>query len=285
MNSLEILQAFPVKSDALVDRTTQGDTDGDERRIADKYAAGVERGLGEFKTWVQSFEPAEYVNALLQRRCDQQVKAEEELRQKDASAKKVTKESNSEDDESDTEEIPTKKRKGKGKSQKEVSKKRKPSKLSDDNKQVSVSQTAPQSRDDDIFGVDMRLDEDEEKVKSSAKDETTLEEKNSKLIAYTDKHRSGRMSWKIPGIFPDRRVVDAYLNPAANRDHTPFTWPIPKLHRVRKYCAEMLGWTEGQMDTQVDPVVRRLMEKTIQVNIFYIYVLNMLHSHMKLYNL
>lgn len=118
----------------------------------------------------------------------------------------------------------------------------------------------------------MRLDEHEEKVNSSAKEETTLEEKNSKLIAYTDKHRSGRMSWKIPGVFPDRRVVDAYLNPAANRDHTPFTWPIPKLHRVRKYCAEMLGWTEGQMDTHVDPVVRRLMEKTIQVKIFLIYM-------------
>ncbi len=66
-------------------------------------------------------------------------------------------------------------------------------------------------------------------------------------MEFTLKHRSGRMSWRIPGNFPDKRVIDAYMNPAASTDNTSFTWEVPKLHRIRKYCSEVLGWSDTQV--------------------------------------
>jgi hypothetical protein len=42
-------------------------------------------------------------------------------------------------------------------------------------------------------------------------------------------------------------VAEAYLKPNANRDATKFEWPLPKLHRIRDYCREILGWTENEV--------------------------------------
>jgi hypothetical protein len=75
------------------------------------------------------------------------------------------------------------------------------------------------------------------------------------------------MAWKVPGNFPDPLVIDAYRNPSANREAANFSWPIPKLHRVRKYCSDVLGWNTQYMDANVDPIIRRLLEKNIQPRI------------------
>ena len=63
----------------------------------------------------------------------------------------------------------------------------------------------------------------------------------------------------------DVRVAEAFLKPAANMDTTSFEWPLPKLHRVRNYCREQLGWTELEMDQQVDTVIERYANRSHQV--------------------
>ena len=55
------------------------------------------------------------------------------------------------------------------------------------------------------------------------------------------------------------------MKPAANMDATSFEWPLPKLHRVRAYCREQLGWTEVEMDQQVDTVIERYANRSQQV--------------------
>ena len=55
------------------------------------------------------------------------------------------------------------------------------------------------------------------------------------------------------------------MKPAANMDTTSFDWPLPKLHRVRNYCREQLGWTELEMDQQVDTVIERYANRSHQV--------------------
>jgi hypothetical protein len=57
------------------------------------------------------------------------------------------------------------------------------------------------------------------------------------------------------------------MNPAANFDPTAFEWPLPKLHRVRNYCREQLGWTELEMDQQVDTVIQRYASRSQQPRI------------------
>lgn len=55
------------------------------------------------------------------------------------------------------------------------------------------------------------------------------------------------------------------MNPKAERNPAPFLWPAPMLHRIRSYCADVLGWTDEQMDSAIDPVIRRYMERSFQV--------------------
>jgi DNA excision repair protein ERCC-5 len=64
---------------------------------------------------------------------------------------------------------------------------------------------------------------------------------------FTERHAHGRASWKLPPNFPDAQVADAYFHPNVNDDTTPFEFEVPQLHRIRSYCREILGWTDGQV--------------------------------------
>lgn len=292
VNSLEILQAFPVKcsrhsaelpmdSDmneksgpTMLETPLTGSGSGTATLTVAEVTAAVERGLGEFKEWVQSFEPAEYVNSLLQKRRNQNEEERLKAKEQENMKSKMTSsnaDNDAEEEDDDVKPKSTKKRKSKKQQpstdDKESSKsKSKSISIADIKKEVQSSV----SEQNMLFGPALDFDDGDEVDGSTTTDNIDVNDeqfqiKNSKLITFTEKHRSGRMSWKLPGLFPDRRVVEAYLHPAASRDHTPFSWPVPKLHRIRKYCSEMLGWTDGQMDSNIDPVVRRLMEKTYQV--------------------
>ena len=68
------------------------------------------------------------------------------------------------------------------------------------------------------------------------------------------------------------------MKPAANMDATSFDWPQPKLHRVRAYCREQLGWTEKEMDQQVDTVIERYANRSQQVyGVRFAYLYKMLY--------
>ena len=85
-----------------------------------------------------------------------------------------------------------------------------------------------------------------------------------KLAEFTERHHHGRSKWKVDGNFPDKRVADAYMKPPANRDVTPFEFGAPMLHRARGYCNKVLGWSESEMNTQIDPVIKRFAENSRQ---------------------
>jgi DNA excision repair protein ERCC-5 len=88
-----------------------------------------------------------------------------------------------------------------------------------------------------------------------------------KLAQFTERHHHGRSKWKVDGTFPDKRVAEAYMKPPANRDVTPFEFNVPMLHRVRGYCHKVLGWSEADMNTQIDPIIRRFAENSRQSRI------------------
>lgn len=94
-----------------------------------------------------------------------------------------------------------------------------------------------------------------------------LPDLDSRLILFSKAHRSARGRWDLKPNFPDTRVAEAFMNPAANFDPTAFEWPLPKLHRVRNYCREQLGWTEIEMDQQVDTVIQRYASRSQQPRI------------------
>lgn len=93
-------------------------------------------------------------------------------------------------------------------------------------------------------------------------------DKDQRLLdEFTETHENARSKWKVNPNFPDQRVIDAYLKPEANRNIGEFEWTVPKLHRIRGYCRETIGWTDQEMDARIDPVIRKFAEKSIQTRI------------------
>ncbi len=62
-------------------------------------------------------------------------------------------------------------------------------------------------------------------------------------------HKTGRAKWKVPELFPDSKIAQAYLEPETNRDQAPFKWTFPSKEKVRKFCREVLGWTDAMVRT------------------------------------
>lgn len=73
----------------------------------------------------------------------------------------------------------------------------------------------------------------------------------------------------MPPNFPDSRVAEAYMEPEANRFSKPFTWPPPARNRVRDFCKRVLGWTDSEMDAQIDPVLDRFASRSSQVSFHF----------------
>ena len=84
---------------------------------------------------------------------------------------------------------------------------------------------------------------------------------------FQKKHKNARANWQVAANFPDSKVAEAYLKPAASRNPARFPAPEPKLHRARAFCRDMLGWTEQEMDAQIDPVIQRFVDRTTQTRV------------------
>jgi hypothetical protein len=64
---------------------------------------------------------------------------------------------------------------------------------------------------------------------------------------FNSKHGSARASWKIPSNFPDPHIAEAYFNAQVNDSCERFHFGDLHLHRIRKFCKEVLGWTDVQV--------------------------------------
>lgn len=73
----------------------------------------------------------------------------------------------------------------------------------------------------------------------------------------------------LPEDFPSKHIVDAYLNPAVDKDPTKFSWGSPDIDGLRKFMASTAGWTLDKTNTALLPVVQEakrqdLLRKTEQ---------------------
>lgn len=93
-------------------------------------------------------------------------------------------------------------------------------------------------------------------------------------VDFEKKHKNGRSKWILPPHFPDESVIKAYLHPDTNRNNDPFPFIPPARSKVRRYLAETLGWTELQLNTQVDPVLERYADRAIQTRVDSFYTMN-----------
>ena len=128
-----------------------------------------------------------------------------------------------------------------------------------ESKKTKAKAKAPSSSVDEL---DQDNDSDGDEAKQLAKKES-----DRKLVKFGKKHKGARARWSVKPDFPDERVAEAFLAPQANRDTTAFQWPVPRLDRVRSFCRNMLGWTDAEMDANVDPVISKYTSRGSQTRI------------------
>jgi hypothetical protein len=86
-------------------------------------------------------------------------------------------------------------------------------------------------------------------------------------IEFEKKHKNGRSKWTVPPNFPDETVAKAYFHPQTNRNADPFAYIPPFRSKVRRYVGDVLGWSDALMDAQIDPVLQRFADRSIQMRV------------------
>ena len=71
-------------------------------------------------------------------------------------------------------------------------------------------------------------------------------------------HRSARLRWVCPKHFPANNVLNAYINPVVDKSSDPFSWGIPDVDKLVKFCTRNMGWEASETKRMLDPIMRRL---------------------------
>jgi len=61
--------------------------------------------------------------------------------------------------------------------------------------------------------------------------------------------------------FPNPKVAEAYLKPAADPSTEAFSWSLPDLDALRTLACGKFGWSEMKVDTHLLPIMKRASEK------------------------
>lgn len=90
-------------------------------------------------------------------------------------------------------------------------------------------------------------------------DDTQLkpENVNSAELSFHVKHRSARLRWVAPALFPNERVIAAYTTPVVDKSKTRFTWGTPDIESLLCFCGRSMGWSNEETLKCLNPVVSR----------------------------
>lgn len=72
---------------------------------------------------------------------------------------------------------------------------------------------------------------------------------------------------KVPNSFPSEVVVNAYLNPNIDKSSEEFSWSLPNLDLIRKFCISKMSWSSKKIDDDLLPLIKKINETTVQSSI------------------
>eukprot|EP00596_Hydrurales_sp_CCMP1899_P004972 CAMPEP_0119038400 /NCGR_PEP_ID=MMETSP1177-20130426/7320_1 /TAXON_ID=2985 /ORGANISM="Ochromonas sp, Strain CCMP1899" /LENGTH=1991 /DNA_ID=CAMNT_0007000961 /DNA_START=161 /DNA_END=6136 /DNA_ORIENTATION=+ len=276
VNALEIVQAFPMRADSgsgsIVDEKKENDKTDPKKDKTDPII-----GLNKFKEWLEGYDFADIIAS--KQAPKSKGKKGEGIKNKKDNSKDKDKDNDKDrdgiNDDVTNEPIECKNSKSARKSIK--IQKVKKDENGNESEEMSASDSDYEECNNEKNNAVVNKKNINMNNKNNNDDEITVDsldssiaehiddnpttlvlpDLESRLILFSKAHRSARGRWDLKPNFPDIRVAEAFMNPAANFDPTVFEWPLPKLHRVRSYCREQLGWTEQEMDQQVDTVIQR----------------------------
>ncbi|KAG0359517.1 DNA repair protein rad2 [Podila minutissima] len=68
----------------------------------------------------------------------------------------------------------------------------------------------------------------------------------------------------LPTTFPDPVVAEAYQSPLVDDDEAMFQWGIPDLDGLRDFLRGSLGWSQGEVDNVLLPIIRQMSRESAQ---------------------
>ncbi|KIA75754.1 single-stranded DNA endonuclease [Aspergillus ustus] len=86
--------------------------------------------------------------------------------------------------------------------------------------------------------------------------QTGADMSDSSHASFYKKFRKQATKIFLPPTFPDTRVDEAYLQPEADSDPSPFQWGVPDLHGLRSFLMATIGWSQERTDEVLVPVIR-----------------------------
>lgn len=92
-----------------------------------------------------------------------------------------------------------------------------------------------------------------------------MEHKFGKNRSPGSKKRAKFLKLCLSESFPSEVVVNAFLHPTVLESNEPFSWGMPDLDLLRKYAAFKMKWSKEKIDSVLDPIIKKLNQKTTQL--------------------
>lgn len=80
-------------------------------------------------------------------------------------------------------------------------------------------------------------------------------------------HRNIRRKWILGETFPNRNVVNAYLNPQVDQSDAAFSWALPDLNGLRSFCKSAFSWSQEKTDQLIVPVITKCSDRSVQTSL------------------
>lgn len=71
-------------------------------------------------------------------------------------------------------------------------------------------------------------------------------------------HAKMRRKWELGEEFPNAHVIRAYHDPQVDKSDARFSWALPDLAALRKYCTAAFAWEQSKTDTVLLPLMERI---------------------------
>lgn len=68
--------------------------------------------------------------------------------------------------------------------------------------------------------------------------------------------------------FPNKAVINAYLNPIVNESNEKFNWGVPQVDSIIQFAQINFDWDVSKTKNTLAPVLKKVSERT--VSFFYL---------------
>ena len=90
---------------------------------------------------------------------------------------------------------------------------------------------------------------------------------NTKEVEYRMKHKNYKKQWEISENFPDRRVLEAFVDPLVDKSTEQLKWGKPVFESLENFCKEVFGIDEIDIQTFLEPLKEEIEKPSEPVKI------------------